>query len=82
MVIKVGTTKRTEKRLYSYADIEKDPYGWVEANKYLPEDYDMCYLKTTEGRVKNGWYTMSFWDGLHINDKDIVQKWKRNIENI
>ena len=66
-----------KERKFSYTDVEYDPDNWVDANKYLPADYDLMYLKIKDKKTISGWAVGCNWDGLHFNDKDIVLYWKR-----
>ena len=86
-VIKVGSishhgnTKFGEKKpiYYSYKAVEfKD--GWAESSKFLPQDFDLVYGKTTSGDVKSCWLNGSKWDGLRLKNDDQIVRWRRKEE--
>lgn len=67
-------------RYVTYADIHYDPDGWVDAEKYLPGDYDLVYLKIKDKFSKSGWIVGKRWDGLKVLEEDKVLYWKRKPE--
>lgn len=76
MRAKVGQKHPTLDKDWKYSDIEYDADGWVNAGKYLPQDFDLCYLKTDSGN-KRGWWTGNVWDGLRLDNKQEIYYWKR-----
>ena len=60
---------------YKYSDVESHD-GWIDSQKYLPKEYDLCLLKTPDKTLR-GWYTGTMWDGLTIKESDTVLFWKR-----
>jgi hypothetical protein len=83
MVICVGTPapkksdKKEKERLYTYKDVEFDKGGWADVCLYLPIKFDLCTLKTSEGKVKSGWYTGQGWDGQRVKEEDGITHWNR-----
>ena len=65
---------------YSYKDVHYDLEGWAEASKYLPEDYDLVYLKTENKKVIPGWSIGKSWDGLRLKPEHKISHWKRKPE--
>lgn len=61
---------------YKYADTETDKEGWIDCQKYLPKEYDLCLLQL-EDKTKTGWHTGTTWDGLKLKESDTVLSWKR-----
>ncbi len=82
-MLKVGKDpfidKNGRQRHLSYADIETDNEKWVDCSKYLPEDFDLVFLKLESGRTRKGWLSGNSWDGAKIKSKDKVLYWKRNM---
>lgn len=76
----IPTTKR--KRRISYKDIkdEYDEDGWMDANKYMPGNYDLMFLKVKDKGILSGWAIGKSWDGLTIKPDDEVIAWKRKSE--
>ncbi len=64
-----------------YFRLPKDKEGWVNASEYLPKDFDLCWIKTDEKKIKTGWLAGSSWDGLAVTENDKVVSWK-NKKNI
>lgn len=75
---KVGT-KGSNGKFINYRDVEADDDGWVNANLFLPPDYELCYLKTSEKTI-SGWHITSGWDGHRLLSTDNVLYWKRNAD--
>ena len=73
-MLKVGINK------FTYKDIESDEYGWVDAKKFISQDFDLCYLKLKDKKTQNGWANGFSWDGLNIERSDEVLFWKKNKE--
>jgi len=74
-MIRVGT-KKSEKTLYSYADVVVDAEGFADVTNYLPLEYDLCDLMTDQG-TKAGWYSYGSWDGLRLNGTEKVLAWRK-----
>jgi hypothetical protein len=74
-VIKVGQTLEHGKKV-TYKDFKYDYGGWADSSKYLPGDYDLCFLKTEE-KTLPGWHTGISWDGLNVPENLVVKYWKR-----
>lgn len=73
--------KRTEKGLtldvlLTYSRVKKDFDGWVKAEDYLPEDFDLVLLKIDNG-IKKGWWAGNKWDGLRYYEGEEVKFWKK-----
>jgi hypothetical protein len=65
------------KRLFPYSLVEYGDNGWADANKYLPLEYDLVYVKLKE-KILMGWRSMGKWIGLRF-DNEPVYAWKRKI---
>jgi hypothetical protein len=66
-------------RPLSYHMIKTDIDGWVDANKYLPGDYDLVQMKMGR-KIVSGWLSGLTWDGLHYKPETKVEFWRRKIE--
>lgn len=77
--IRIGK-KKDDKKNWAYKDAEYDPEGWCDIRKYLPEEYDLCLLKT-EVKTRKGWWTGTGWDGAFIGGETILY-WKKFPENM
>lgn len=55
----------------------KDKDGWVDAKLYLPEPFDLCWLKIAPEKLDFGWHTGTSWDGLRVKNTDNIISWKR-----
>ena len=77
--IAVGSVKIPAKDpiRWSYKDVTYDEDKWASADRFLPLEYDLCYLKTKDDRIVNGWYTGQTWDGLHVIDNRNIKYWKK-----
>jgi hypothetical protein len=66
---------------FTYTMVEYDAEGWADASKYLPQDYDLCYLML-EGNKKpvSGWSVGLHWEGLRVERASNVLLWKRQRE--
>lgn len=76
-MIRVGCKKPGGGYVYSYTDVDFDKNGWADATKYLPDEFDLCYLRTDSG-MKIGWFCGNGWDGKTVEKWDVITKWKRN----
>lgn len=91
-MIKVGTHKEyitkfdkngKEKKVevvYTYRDVQYDIDGWADSNKYLPDDFDLVYMKIEGKKTMPGWASGNSWAGLKYKDGDKVLYWKRKPE--
>ena len=81
-MMKVGkdiiVDKKTNKiRKLSYRDVEYGIDAWVDANKYLPADFELLYLKI-DNSIYCGWLNGTKWDGKMVNEKHKINYWKRH----
>lgn len=76
-MIRVGCKKPEGGYVYTYSDVCFDKDGWADATEFLPDEYDLCHLKT-ETTTKIGWFCGNGWDGKTIEKWDKIVKWKRN----
>lgn len=76
---KTGKMKKVEV-LYTYRDVHFDIDGWADSKQYLPDDFDLVYMKIEGKKVIPGWVTGSSWSGLRIKEADQVLYWKRKPE--
>lgn len=67
-------------KVLSYRTVKMDIDGWVNAKEYLPDDYDIMYLKIKDRQSTHGWISGNKWDGLRIRPDDEVLYWKRKQE--
>lgn len=72
-------TKKTRK--FSYKDVEYDNEKWADAEKYLPADFDLVFLKIKDLPIISGWMNGNNWEGLRIHSDDQVLYWKKRKEN-
>jgi hypothetical protein len=75
-LIIVNRTPKSKTAKYSYKDVKYDPDKWVDPKKFLPGEYDLCWLKTPR-KTLVGWHTGYMWDGSKIQEDDTVLYWKR-----
>lgn len=61
---------------YSYIKVDYDRDGWADADIWLPDDFDLCYLRCPNGNVKIGWRSCGHWDGFHVDRYDDFNYWK------
>lgn len=66
-------------RPFAYSMIEQGPDGWIDADKYLPLDYDLVIIKT-DGRPLTGWHGGNIWDGIKVPEGLNVKYWRRKHE--
>jgi hypothetical protein len=74
-----GKSKKT-RIFYSYQDFEYDIEGWAESKKYLPDDFDLVYMRLEREKTIPGWINGSIWCGLRLKPQDKVIFWKRKLE--
>ena len=87
-MIKIGSKKGTKlnangkeiKEFYIYSDAIHDEDGWVDAKKFMPIDFHLCFLKIKDKISRMGWSTGTVWDGLKLAKDDEVLYWKRSKE--
>lgn len=72
---KIGITKGR-----TYANVEQDIEGWVDAKRFVPADFDLCQLKIKGKKSKMGWVVGFKFDGLHVSQDDEVLYWKKQKE--
>lgn len=60
----------------NYSSIPYEQDGWVDAKKFMPADFDLCFLKIKNKKSRFGWATGFKWDGLNIDEDDEVLYWK------
>lgn len=82
----VGSVKHFNKlkksyTLYSYKDVKFDHEMWAGIDHFLPQEYDLCALKTEQGKILKGWHTGQSWDGLNIKERHKIKFWRRIYEN-
>jgi hypothetical protein len=69
--------KKDNKVIYwNYRNIKYDKNGWANAEEYLPDQFDLCFIKTENNRVLKGWHTGQIWDGLNVNHTHKIKYWK------
>jgi len=69
--------KKVGRNGFRYTKVIYDQKGYAEAEHYIPEDFDMCYLKLDDGTIKKGWWGGFAWDGASVNKYDTITQWKR-----
>lgn len=77
-ILKVGKTYAfpNGRRKMQYRDVMFDGDGWATADKYLPEDYDMTYMRCDNERTIAGWCVGAKWSGIRLTNQKVVA-WKR-----
>ena len=66
--------------LYTYKDVKYDIDGWADSKEFLPDDYDLVYLKVEGKKTMPGWASGTSWHGLRYKEGDKVSYWKRKPE--
>ena len=74
-----GKVKKTPV-YYTYRDVEYDIDGWADSKRFLPEDFDLVFMRLKREKTITGWVNGNTWDGLRLKDDDEVLFWKRNEE--
>lgn len=72
-------------RKFRYKDVKTDLDGWADATKYLPQDYDLLFLKVHRHgmtHIISGWYQETKWFGVKLRKYDSVVQWKRKPDDI
>jgi hypothetical protein len=77
-----GKGRRPSKKpiFYTYKDIQYDDDLWADTTKYLPQDFDLIYMKLKKGKTLPGWINKTRWCGLRLQITDEVIFWKRHTE--
>jgi hypothetical protein len=75
--LKVGMQIPNSKKVMSYLMIPH-VYDliWIDAEKYLPQDYDLVDMKL-EKKVVKGWHALGKWHGLKYPKNAIVKFWRK-----
>lgn len=61
----------------SYREVKFDEDGWADAEKWIPADYDLVFMKLKRGPTVSGWAYGNEFIGLRMKPKDVVLYWKR-----
>lgn len=75
------TKKRNLPIYYKYSDAIYDCEGWADPMQWLPDPFDLCWLKTLAKTIK-GWWSGAVWDGLRLKKNDEVKSWKKCTEDM
>ena len=51
-------------------------HEWSDVDDYLPAEYDLILIKTAEGKIMKGWISHKTWDGMRLEENEIVKYWK------
>lgn len=76
---KTGKMKKVEV-LFTYRDVKFDIDGWADSKEYLPDDFDLVYMKVEGRKTMPGWSIGTSWAGLRLKPTDQVVYWKRKPE--
>ena len=86
-MIKVGTvfeirqgTGQPWKRKYTYRHVVPESDGWIDVKKYLPDDFDLVWIKRKHGDPVAGWINDRKWYGFRLKLYDSVVGWKKRKE--
>ena len=63
-------------KFYSYIKVDCDDDFWVDASNWLPDDFDLCYLRREDGNIKVGWRSCRHWDGYSVGRHEDFIHWK------
>lgn len=74
---KVGRDYFKDPIRIQYRHVPLDEDGWVDAEKYLPADYDLVFMKLEKGPTIAGWSYANGFEGLRLKPDDKVLFWKR-----
>lgn len=77
----VGCDPKSRKQI-TYADTGCDDDGWVDANKFVPVDFDLVLVRTDKDKTKPGWYCGQRWDGRRISSDEKILFWKRQMDAV
>lgn len=64
-------------RLLGYDLIDYQDDGFADANKYIPNDFDMCFLTTSLGKRMNGWWTGQEFYSIRLLPGDVIVSWRK-----
>jgi len=71
-------TMNGKRKYFLYKDCRTyDKLGWYNSKFYLPNPFDLCFVKTL-GKVKIAWWTGKKWYGKNIEENDSVSYWILN----
>lgn len=79
-MIKIGTLIKTpegKSKKISYKHAIRDEEGWIDASRFLPEDFDMVEIKSDGLKQVFGWCMGKCWDGLYVKPKMKIKFWKK-----
>jgi hypothetical protein len=62
---------------YTYKDIQFDIDGWADSKRFLPDDFDLVYMRLKREKTVAGWIAGTIWIGLRLKPDDKVIAWKR-----
>ena len=81
-MIKVGGKYKQEgkTKLFTYNHVTFDKYRWADAEKYLPEDFDLVHMKLSSGKIIPGWSNGRVWEGIRLKPEHEVKAWRRQFE--
>lgn len=54
---------------------------WTDINLRRPNEYELCKLLTSEGKVRIGWRTGLHYDGVKLKTGEQVVMWMRHSEH-
>ena len=63
--------------MFPYSKVVTDNEGWVDAEVFLPLDYDLVIAKLEDKTVKAAWHYQNTWDGLRLKTGSKITHWKR-----
>lgn len=75
----LGKKKKTPV-FYTYRHVEYDLDGWADCARFLPEDFDLVFMRLKRDRIIPGWIAGKTWAGLRLKKEDVVLFWKRKEE--
>lgn len=81
-MIKVGKdrisdySKKNGYRIANYKDVIYDFDDWVDANKFIPMDFDLVTLRSNNKEFK-GWSVGMSWDGYRHTGKEEILQWRK-----
>ena len=66
-----------EKKKVGTKDVRTyDPDGWIDVDRYLPEDYDLVKVKLHNGNLRQAWMQKERWVSVGVKSTDKVTHWK------
>ncbi len=69
-------------RKFAYRDVVYDEDDWVDANEFLPLDYDLMFVKLSNDKFTCAWTVGKKWDGLRLKADQKVVSWKKRPNEI